>query len=290
MDRRGKVMKIISMYLPQFHRVKENDEWWGEGYTEWTAVKNAGKLYEKHIQPKVPLNENYYDLVEKSTMEWQAGLMSRYGIDGQCFYHYWFKDGKQILEKPAENLIRWTDIDMGFCFCWANETWARTWSRIQEKNGWAAQFEKEEEHIGSGILLEQQYGGEKDWRIHYDYLKEFFKDERYIKHNEKPLFLIYKPYLITCLGAMVSCWNRWAVEDGFQGIYVIGANADIDTEKQLDAVLNHEPQRSISRTEPKIEHGVVKYQYEELWKTLLSEEGFGKKTYYGVSSYPTNPP
>lgn len=272
-------MKIISMYLPQYHRVKENDEWWGEGYTEWTAVKKADKLYEKHKQPKVPLNENYYDLMEKSTMEWQTELMRQYGIDGQCFYHYWFKDGKQILEKPAENLLLWTDINMHYCFCWANETWARTWSSIQEKNGWAVRFEKEQ--IGSGILLEQQYGEEKDWRIHYDYLKLFFKDNRYIKYKEKPLFLIYKPGLITCLKDMLVSWNKWAVEDGFKGIYVVGVNADIDTEKYLDAILNQEPQNSTSRIEAQRENGIMKYQYEELWNTLLSVEGFGKKTYYG---------
>ncbi len=273
-------MKIISMYLPQFHRVKENDEWWGDGYTDWTAVKNADKLYDKHEQPKVPLNENYYDLMEKTTMKWQADLMSQYGIDGQCFYHYWFKDGKRILERPAENLIRWKDMNMNFCFCWANETWARTWSSIQEKNGWASRFEKAE-HVGSGILLEQHYGEEKDWRIHYDYLRDFFRDERYIKHNGKPLFLIYKPYLIACIGGMLASWNKWAMEDGFKGIYVIGAKTDIHTEKYLNGILNHEPPKSISRIKPQMEDGVVKYQYEELWNALLSAEGLGKKTYYG---------
>ena len=97
-------MKTIAMYLPQFHRVKENDAWWGEGYTEWTAVKNAKPLFEGHNQPRVPLHENYYNLLEKSTMEEQAELAQQYGVDGFCFYHYYFKDGRKILEKPAENL------------------------------------------------------------------------------------------------------------------------------------------------------------------------------------------
>lgn len=274
-------MKIISMYLSQFHRVKENDEWWGEGYTEWTAVKKADNLYEGHIQPHTPLNENYYDLMKKETMKWQSDLMHRYGIDGQCFYHYWFKDGKQILEKPAENLLQWTDIDMPFCFCWANQTWARTWSNVQEKNEWAFRFEKRKEYSDSGILLEQKYGTEKDWRIHYEDLRRFFKDKRYLKNNGKPVFLIYRTGQITCLRNMLRCWNRWALEDGFKGIYVIGAGTDINTEKHLDGVLNHEPQKSISKIESQIEHGIVKYQYEELWNTLLSAEDLGKKTYYG---------
>ena len=118
-------MKVIAMYLPQFHRVKENDEWWGEGFTEWTAVRGAKQLFNGHYQPRIPQNRNYYDLLEKDTMLWQASLMKQYGIDGMCIYHYWFKDGRKILEKPAENLLQWKDVDMPFCFSWANETWAR---------------------------------------------------------------------------------------------------------------------------------------------------------------------
>ena len=113
-------MRTITMYLPQYHRVAENDKWWGEGFTEWTAVKAASPLFEGHKQPRIPLEDNYYNLLEKRTMEWQANLMKQYDIDGQCIYHYYFKDGKKILERPAENLLHWKDIDMPFCFCWAN--------------------------------------------------------------------------------------------------------------------------------------------------------------------------
>ena len=184
-------MKVISMYLPQFHRTKENDEWWGEGFTEWTTVKSAEKFHQSQYQPRVPLNCNYYSLLEKSTMIWQADLMKQYGVDGQCFYHYWFKDGRQILEKPAQNLLQWKEIDIPFCFCWANESWARTWSRIGDKNPWANIFEREERN-GSGILLEQKYGEEEQWKRHFEYLLPFFKDERYIKIENRPVFLIYK--------------------------------------------------------------------------------------------------
>ena len=108
--------RIITLYLPQFHTVKENDVWWGEGFTEWTTVKNARPLKEEHLQPRIPLNKKYYNLLDKETMIWQADLMKKYGVYGQCFYHYYFKDGKQILEKPAENLLKWKDINMPFCF------------------------------------------------------------------------------------------------------------------------------------------------------------------------------
>ena len=107
-------MKAIAMYLPQFHRTKENDEWWGEGFTEWTTVKNAEALYEGHYQPRVPLNDNYYNLLNKSVFQWQVELMKEFNVYGMCFYHYYFKNGKKILEKPAENLLEWKEIDMPF--------------------------------------------------------------------------------------------------------------------------------------------------------------------------------
>ena len=101
--------QVLAMYLPQYHRVKENDEWWGEGFTEWTAVEKSEPLFEDHNQPRRPLDDRYYDLLDKSTMEWQADLANKYGVDGFCFYHYWFKDGRRILERPAENLLKWKD-------------------------------------------------------------------------------------------------------------------------------------------------------------------------------------
>ena len=133
--------KIMAFYLPQFHRVPENDEWWGKGFTEWTAVKGAAPLFEGHYQPRVPLNHNYYNLLEHDTMAWQANLMKKYSIDGVCIYHYWFENGRRILEKPAENLLKWTDISMPFCFCWANETWSRTWEKLADANVWSIMYE-----------------------------------------------------------------------------------------------------------------------------------------------------
>ena len=130
-DRKTDVPLFIVRYLPQFHRVKENDEWWGDGYTEWTAVRNAESLFFKHEQPRIPLDERYYDLLDKEVMLWQANLAKKYGVGGFSFYHYWFENGRRILERPAENLLKWQDVDMPFCFTWANETWARTWSKMR---------------------------------------------------------------------------------------------------------------------------------------------------------------
>ena len=127
-------MKPLALYLPQFHTFPENDEWWGKGYTEWTAVRKAKPLFEGHRQPRIPQNENYYDLDNDGvkTLRWQADLAKKYGIYGFCFYQYWF-NSKQLMEKPMETLRDNPDIDMNYCVCWANESWTRTWYGLQNE-------------------------------------------------------------------------------------------------------------------------------------------------------------
>ena len=234
-------MRVIAMYLPQFHRVAENDEWWGKGFTEWTAVRAAEPLFDGHNQPRKPLDENYYDLLKKSTMQQQAALMKTYNIFGMCFYHYWFKDGRKILEKPAENLLRWKDIDMPFCFSWANESWTRTWSKFNDNtNAWSSIFEKgKTDETDNGILLEQKYGDEKSWYQHFMYLLPFFLDSRYIRIENKPVFVFYKPISITCLQTMILYWNQLACENGLEGIYFVGTN--VCYTEELNAVIQQEP-------------------------------------------------
>lgn len=239
-------LKAIAIYLPQYHRVKENDEWWGEGFTEWTSVKLAEKYYEEHYQPRVPLNENYYDLDKKKTMEWQAELAAQYGIYGFCFYHYYFKDGRKILEKPAENLLKWTDIPLKYCFSWANMPWQRTWANFSLGGSWASKFEKYDEN-SNPILLEQDYGGEKEWKVHFDYLLPFFKDERYIKMDGKPIFLFHVVKDIRCLKPMVELWRKLALEAGLAGLYLIGAvYDDYEDYPMLDALYAQEPSASMN--------------------------------------------
>ena len=274
-------MKIISMYLPQFHRVKENDEWWGEGFTEWTAVKGAEKFFENQYQPHVPLDNNYYDLLNQETMKWQSALMKEYKVDGQCFYHYWFKDGRRILEKPAENLLRWNEIDMPFCFCWANETWARSWSKLKSVNPWVLTYEKKENKNDAGILLEQKYGDEEQWKNHFDYLLPFFKDNRYIKINEKPVFVIYKSAQICCLKEMMEKWNEWAREHGLEGIYVIGANSNSSVDSCLDGILYHEPQNTIRKNTEDRRSFPLRFEYDLIWRNSLSYQSIKENAIYG---------
>ncbi len=275
-------MRVLAMYLPQFHRTKENDEWWGTGFTEWTAVKNAEKLYDDHDQPRVPSNQNYYDLLEKETMQWQASLMKKYKIDGMCMYHYWFKDGRRILEKPAENLLRWTEIEMPYCFCWANETWARTWSKLQGTNAWSDVYEGEKNCAASGILLEQAYGMEEQWKEHFDYVRPFFEDERYIKVDGKPLFVIYKAADVPCLPEMLDYWEELAAGCGLEGIYVIGSACNKAARECVNAMLEHQPGTAMGKVPQSYRYqknDVKILEYNDVWEGLLKLET-GDNTYF----------
>lgn len=194
-------MKVIAFYLPQFHEIAENNEWWGEGFTDWVNVRNAVKFDEKQYQPRVPLNNNYYDLSDIEVMKWQAELAKKYGVYGFCMYHYWF-NGHKLLEKPIEKYLQHTEIELPFCLCWANETWKNQWGKGANQK----------------VLIEQTYGDEKEWREHFDYMLPFFKDSRYIKEKTKPLLVIYRPDLIDRLNEMLEQWDIWAKENGLTGI------------------------------------------------------------------------
>ena len=208
-------MKIITFYLPQFHEIPENNEWWGKGFTEWVNVKKAQPLYEGHEQPRVPLNENYYNLLDPNVQVWQAKIAKEYGVYGFCYYHYWF-NGKLLLEKPMENMLKNRDIDIPFCVCWANEPWTRAW-------------------VGeTKVLIPQLYGEKREWKEHFDYLLPFFKDSRYICDDGKPLVVIYRPEVIECLNEMLDYWNELAIQEGFEGLTYAYQNIDFDLKADKD--------------------------------------------------------
>lgn len=193
--------KLFAFFLPQFHCIPENDEWWGKGFTEWTNVKNAKPLFWRHRQPIHPINQRYYNLLDKKTVLWQTNLMKEYGLSGFIYYHYYFC-GKLLLEKPAENLLKWQEIQQPFFFCWANHSWRRTWEGKSE------------------ILREQTYGVKEDWEKHFQYLLPFFKDSRYEKKENRPLFMIFKPDFDEKEEMMVY-FDQRCKENGFNGICVI---------------------------------------------------------------------
>ncbi len=196
-------MKIIALYLPQYHCIKENDQWWGNGYTEWTALRKGEVLVDGQYQPRIPLNNNYYDLTDIDVMKWQVEIAKEHGIYGFCFYHYWF-NGKLLLQKPIELFLEHKEIDFPFYFCWANERWTRVWEG--------------EDH--PEVLIEPDYSDRKDVDEHFKYWLPFFKDKRYMKKGNKPILNIYNPIAIPPhrLKYMINRWNKLAVEAGFDGI------------------------------------------------------------------------
>ena len=196
----GKGIKLISFYLPQFHTIPENDKWWGEGFTEWTNVRKAQPLFPGHDQPRIPL-EGEYNLMDDAVKIRQAKLAKQYGVFGFCYYHYWFKGGRQLLEKPAQQMLANKAVDLPFCFCWANENWSKNWDGGNRE-----------------VIMEQDYGTKPDWEKHFQYLLPFFRDERYITVDGKPLFVIYKPEQIIDLYQMVKYWKKRAVEVGLPGL------------------------------------------------------------------------
>ena len=204
-----KTPKIIPLYLPQFHQIPENDKWWGKGFTEWVNVRNAKKLKDNHNQPRIPLDNNYYDLLNIDTLKWQCKIAREHGIYGFAIYHYWF-NGKMLLEKPMQILLEHPDIDINYCISWANHDWTDAWKC---KGGIPK------------ILITHDYKDENDWESHFLYFMKFFKDSRYMIEDNKPLLIIYFPHLIPNLNEMLDYWTKRARESGFNGIEYIYQSA-----------------------------------------------------------------
>ena len=288
------VPKILAVYLPQFYENEDNNRWWGKGFTDWDSVKTAEPYFTGHVQPRVPYQKNYYDLSQKATMQKQADLAKKYKIDGFCFYHYYFKNGKKQLELPAENLLRWKDISMQFCFNWASEAWIRSWSRISG-NVWAERFEYQDTLLHSnGVLVEQDYGTVSEWTEHFQYLLPFFQDSRYIRVEDKPIFIFYSPNDIPILSEMTEHWRKLALEAGLPGLYLIGAHLH-GPSTCLDAALIYEPRNSINQLNQEgkvsIKNGVRCFSFSDLSKKIVQTPPiFNYKTYFcGNSGYDDTP-
>ena len=200
--------RVLAFYLPQFHPTPENDEWWGKGFTEWTNVGKAKKLYMGHYQPRVPSDLGYYDLRVPETREAQAKLAKEAGIEGFCYWHYWFDDGKELLERPFNEVLTSGKPDFPFCLAWANESWfAKLWDKDVSKDK---------------LLIEQTYKGVEQYTKHFYDVLPAFKDPRYIKVNNKPVFVIYKPLGSSDIPKFISTWRNLAVQNGLKGLYIIG--------------------------------------------------------------------
>ena len=196
--------RLISFYLPQFHPIPENDLWWGKGFTEWRNVVRANPLFTGHYQPHIPSELGFYDLRLKDIMHEQISLASEYGINGFCFHYYWFS-GKKLLFKPIEDFLNDQNLSMPFCLCWANENWTRRWD--------AAEHE---------ILIEQKYSDE-DAEEFIKSLEPYIKDSRYIRHQGKPLIIVYRPQQIPKPQYFTNIWRRYCRDCGIGEIYLAAA-------------------------------------------------------------------
>ncbi|MDI6803862.1 MAG: glycoside hydrolase family 99-like domain-containing protein [Bacteroidota bacterium] len=192
-----KNIRTIAMYLPQYHPIPENDEWWGKGFTEWFNVAKAKPKFKGHYQPHIPTELGFYDLRLPQVLEEQSKIAKEYGIHGFCFYHYWF-NGKKLLEKPIEEMLFSKKPDFPFMLCWANESWSRAWDGKD-----------------NDIILEQTYSRDDDSK-HFEYLVPYFKDPRYIRVDNKPVFIIYNSVKFPDIKQTISTWRRMSKEEGFE--------------------------------------------------------------------------
>lgn len=207
---------ILAYYLPQFHPFKENNEWWGKGFTEWTNVGKAKPLYKGHYQPKIPADLGYYDLRLPIIAEQQAELAKESGVDGFCYWHYWFGDGKELMEMPFYRTVKTGKPDFPFCLGWANESWmAKLWN----KNG-----------VTGKTLIEQKYTGKEDHELHFYRYKEAFSDARYIKINGRPFFLIYRPLDFKNIKDFMKQWNLLLQKEGIADSFYFVAHARNESE------------------------------------------------------------
>lgn len=197
-------VRPVAMYFPQLHPIPENDEWWGKGFTDWENVRQAKPQTEGHHQPRVPLDQRYYDQSELDTLLWQVDLAREYGIYGFCHYHYWF-DGKQLLETPTNLAMENPKLDFPFCLSWANETWSRRWDGQD-----------------SQILIQQTHPPEKSsWKRHFDYLIRAWSHKNALRVDDKPVFAIYRPHRIPQIGQMLDYWRELAAQHGIDDLYFI---------------------------------------------------------------------
>lgn len=222
--------RFIAFYLPQFHPTPENDEWWGNGFTEWVNVAKARPMFRGHFQPHIPSDLGFYDLRLSETRCLQAEYAKRAGIEAFCYWHYWFGNGKQLLERPFNEVVESGQPDYPFCLAWANHSWyKKLWDpKAKEKDS---------------LLIEQAYPGEDDYREHFESLLNAFKDKRYLKVDNKLFFVIYDPLGFKDIERFITVWRQLAKENGLNDFYFVGRDADSRNKdeilsKGLDAIYN----------------------------------------------------
>lgn len=261
------IVRLIAFYLPQFHPIPENDAWWGKGFTEWTNVGKAKKLFRNHYQPRVPADLGYYDLRLSEVREAQAEMAREAGVEGFCYWHYWFGNKRRLLERPFNEVLASGKPDFPFCLGWANETWSGIWHGAEKT-----------------ILIEQLYPGIEDYKAHFYEVLPAFLDKRYLTVDGKPIFFIYRPLQFKEVGVFIELWQKLAQENGLPGIYFVGHtyfSEDIQTILDMgydaaNVIRMHDYERS-KKTLPlrmfrRIFGGLRVFDYAKASKHFIGEE------------------
>jgi len=281
MNRKENV-KLLAFYLPQYHPIPENDSWWGRGFTEWRNVAKAKPSFPGHYQPHIPADLGFYDLRLPGAREAQAELAKEYGIHGFCYYHYWF-NGKRLLERPFNEVLKSGKPDFPFCFAWANETWTRRWDGMDQE-----------------ILMLQDYGGEEDDQSHIEWLIKAFSDNRYIKIENKPLFLIYRGGKLPDPKRTIELWRTKVRKSGFPDIYLVsietsfhpgwnpinaGFDASLLFQPQFHKAFGNEAKQTLIMRLKNIINNKsmpVYYDYKDIWPILDQVDSVDYRRYYSV--------
>ena len=273
-----KKARVIAFYLPQYHPIPENDEWWGKGFTEWTNVGKAKPLFKGHNQPRVPADLGYYDLRMPEVREAQAQMAREAGIEGFMYWHYWFGNGKRLLERPFNEVLESGKPDFPFCLGWANHSWTtHSWN---SKSQWKK----------DGVIMEQLYPGKEDYINHFNTVLKAFRDKRYLTVDNKPIFMIYAPLDFPEIKDFMKLWNDLALENGLKGIHFVGLTGGwVEKNKEVmdlgfDAIapnnLWHAETKSIGRINKMFAHKIRnifpgiwlnKYKYKTIIKHLFTD-------------------
>ena len=197
--------RVLAFYLPQYHPIPENDKWYGKGFTEWTNVGKAKPLFRGHYQPQIPADLGYYDLRVSETREAQAEMAREYGVEGFCYWHYWFGNGRRLLERPFNEVLSSGKPDFPFCLAWANHSWHGIYCGLKTKEP----------------VMKQTYNGLEDYKMHFYDVLPALKDERYVTVDGKPFFLIFSPQDIHNSKEFIDCWQELALQNGLKGIHFV---------------------------------------------------------------------
>jgi lipopolysaccharide biosynthesis protein len=247
--------RLVAFYLPQFHPIPENNEWWGTGFTEWTNVAQARPLFPGHYQPHLPADLGFYDLRVPEVRNAQAELAARHGIEAFCYWHYWF-DGRRLLERPFNEVLASGEPDFPFCLAWANETWSRRWLGEEKE-----------------VLLKQTYSAADDVR-HAKWLAQAFADRRYLRVEGRPLFLVYKPKDLPDPQATTTVIRRECLRAGLPNPFLVGVAAFARVDYRsigFDANLLFEPH--LGSLADSLRPGIIAYDYASARTKMMETRG-----------------